>query len=63
MTFQEHSSRRSIRDNKGLLTANMNMNFIKHRALLDKEIDDLIESRERVFNKTLQDMLAAAVAN
>ena len=39
------------------------MSFIKSHSLLDKKIDDLIKSKEQVFNETLQDMLQAAVAN
>lgn len=39
------------------------MNFIKERALWEKRIDELIKSREEVFNETLQDMLQAAIAN
>ena len=39
------------------------MNFVKERALLEKQIDELIKSREEVFNETLQDMLKAAIAN
>ena len=39
------------------------INVVKERALLEKQIDELIKSREEVFNETLQDMLKAAIAN
>ena len=39
------------------------MNFIKQRTLLNERLDDLIASKEAVFNESLQDMLQAALAN
>ena len=39
------------------------MNIVKERALFEKQIDEVIQSREEVFNETLQDMLKAAIAN
>ena len=39
------------------------MNFIKQRAFLNERLDDLIASKETVFNESLQDMLKAALAN
>ena len=39
------------------------INVVKERALLEKQIDEVIKSREEGFNEALQDMLKAAIAN